>query len=126
MGYMYDRALVTEILSQILRAADTILYRFSQVKTIHDLTDSPAGMEKLDSICMQLIAIGEGLKNIDKTTDHTLLAEFPEINWEGAKTMRDIMAHHYFRIDAEIVFEVCENKITPLRDAIEKMIQKIK
>lgn len=123
---MYDRALVTEILSQILRAADTILYRFSQVKTIHDLTDSPAGMEKLDSICMQLIAIGEGLKNIDKTTDHTLLAEFPEINWEGAKTMRDIMAHHYFRIDAEIVFEVCENKITPLRDAIEKMIQKIK
>ncbi len=32
--------------------------------------------------------------------------------------MRDIITHHYFDIDAEIVFEVCQNKIKTLRDTL--------
>jgi len=39
-------------------------------------------MEKLDSICMQLIAIGEGFKNLDKVTDHSLLPRYPEVDWK--------------------------------------------
>jgi len=37
-------------------------------------------MEKLDSICMLLIAIGESLKNIDKITKKSLLKQYPEID----------------------------------------------
>jgi len=37
-------------------------------------------MEKLDAICMQLIAIGEGLKNVDKITDNSLLHQYPDVN----------------------------------------------
>ena len=66
---MYDRDLAREILSQILKALDTVIFRFAPVKSLADLTDSPSGMEKLDAICMQLIAIGEGLKNFDKITN---------------------------------------------------------
>ena len=65
---MYDRDLVREILSQILKALDTVIYRFEPVKTLADFSDSPTRMEKLDAICMQLIAIGESLKNVDKIT----------------------------------------------------------
>jgi uncharacterized protein with HEPN domain len=36
--------------------------------------------------------------------------------------MRDIISHHYFEIDAEIIFEVCQNKIKPLRNTIEKIL----
>ena len=60
---MYDKDLTREILSQILNALNTVVDRFSPVKTVEDFTCSPEGMEKLDGICMQLIAIGEGLKN---------------------------------------------------------------
>ena len=95
---MHDRDLVKELLSQILKALDTVIYRFAPVKSLADLTDSPSGMEKLDAICMQLIAIGEGLKNLDKITNNSLLHQYPEINWKGAKAMRDIISHHYFRI----------------------------
>ena len=35
--------------------------------------------EKLDSICMQLIAIGEGLKNLDKVTHDFLLPRYPQV-----------------------------------------------
>jgi uncharacterized protein with HEPN domain len=82
---MYDRELVLEILRQIYQAAQTILKRFEPVKTVSDLTDSPAGMEKLDSICMLLIAIGEALKNLDKTTNKSLLPRFPQVDWSKAK-----------------------------------------
>ncbi|MFH0995989.1 MAG: HepT-like ribonuclease domain-containing protein [Pseudomonadota bacterium] len=119
---MYDKELIREILTQILKSADTILYRFLPVKEVKDFTDSPAGMEKLDSICMQLIAMGESLKNIDKITVSSLLSEYPEVNWKGAKAMRDIIGHHYFEIDAEVIFDVCKNKLGALRDAVIKML----
>ena len=57
-----DKELIIEILQQIDNALDIILYLFKPVKTVSDFTDSPRGMEKLDSICMQLIAIGESVK----------------------------------------------------------------
>ncbi len=119
---MFDKDLAKEILSQILNALNTVVDRFSPVETVEDFTGSPEGMEKLDGICMQLIAIGEGLKNIDKVTNNSLLPNYPEINWKGAKAMRDIISHHYFEIDADVIFEVCQNKILPLRDTIKLML----
>ena len=105
-----------------IRVWTQLSYRFAPVKSLADLTGSPSGMEKLDAICMQLIAIGEGLKSLDKITNNSLLQQYPEINWKGAKAMRDIISHHYFEIDAEIIFEVCLNKIKPLRDTIRKIL----
>ena len=80
---MYDSGIVVEILKQIYRAAQTILERFQPVKTVSDFTDSPAGMEKLDSLCMLLIAIGEALKNLDKTTNKSFLQRFPQVEWKN-------------------------------------------
>ena len=41
--------------------------------------DTKEGQEKLDSICIKLIAIGESLKNIDKIMDNKLLVSYPLI-----------------------------------------------
>lgn len=119
---MFDRELVIEILNQILNATRKITVRFDPINDIEDFTNTPEGMEKLDAICMQLIAIGESLKNIDKITSNVLLPRYPEIDWKGAKAMRDIITHHYFDIDSEVVYDVCENKISPLSKSIEKII----
>ncbi len=56
---------------------------------------------------MLFMAIGEALKNIDKITGGALLSQYPEIDWKGAIGFRDIIAHHYFDIDAEQVFWIC-------------------
>jgi uncharacterized protein with HEPN domain len=82
---MYDRSLVVEILIQILNASKTVAQRFEIVDSVDYFTDTPEGQEKLDSICMQLIAIGESLKNIDKITDKKLLEKYPQVDWRGAK-----------------------------------------
>lgn len=122
---MYDQELVCEILKQIVKSVNTILDRFQPVQTVKDFTDSPAGMEKLDAICMQLIVIGESLKNLDKITNKFLLSEYPEVNWKGAKAMRDIIGHHYFEIDADVIFDVCQNKLATLRDTVISMLSDI-
>ena len=75
---------------------------------------------------MLLIAIGESLKNIDKITNQTLLKQYPEIDWKGAKGMRDIISHHYFDIDAEEIFFVCKKHIPSLSKTIAKMISDLK
>jgi uncharacterized protein with HEPN domain len=62
---MFDKNLILKILEQIRNAIQTIQRRFEPIRTAHDFTDSEGGVEKLDAICMQLIAIGESLKNLD-------------------------------------------------------------
>jgi len=107
---MYDKELALEILSQIYQASQTILERFKPVKSISDFTDSPAGMEKFDSICMLLSAIGEALKNLDKTTSKTLLPRYPQVDWKKAKGLRDIISHQYFDINVEAIYNVCKKQ----------------
>ncbi len=111
---MYDKSLVIEILTQIENAIKITLQRFEVVDSVNYFTNTPQGMEKLDSICMQLIAIGESLKNIDKITNKELLEKDPQIDWKGAKGMRDIISHHYFDIDANDIYFVCDTKLEEL------------
>ena len=120
---MYDKKLVQEILEQILNATQVIQQRFSVVESSDYFLDSPEGMEKLDSICMQLIAIGESLKNIDKITGRALLRNYPEVDWKGAKGIRDIISHHYFDLDAQEIYYICDQKLPTLQATIKKILQ---
>lgn len=122
---MYDKELALEILSQIYQATQTILQRFEPIKSADDFTKSFEGMEKLDSICMQLIVIGESLKNLDKVTDKSLLRLYPQVDWKSAKALRDIISHHYFKLDAEAIYEVCKNNIQELAQTINQMMNEL-
>ena len=57
-----------------------VVSRFEPVPSVDYFTDTPEGMEKLDTICMLLIAIGESLKNIDKITNNELLTQYLEVD----------------------------------------------
>ena len=118
---MYDRELVIEILEQILTAARRIERRFANIAEPDDFLVSEEGIDRLDAICMMLIAIGENLKNLDKITGGTILPRYPEIDWKGAKGMRDIISHHYFDLDAEVVFSICKDRVPGLIETIMKM-----
>lgn len=72
---MPEKALLIETLTQIHGATERILKRFEPIQTSDDFLKDETGYEKLDAICMQLIAIGESLKNVDKITDKKLLLE---------------------------------------------------
>lgn len=119
---MFDKELVLEILQQISNANKKVLARFAPIDHPDDFIMSPAGMLKLDAICMQIIAIGESIKKIDKITNGELLPRYPEIDWKGVKGMRGIISHRYFDIDAEEIFYSCKYQIKPLSETIKRII----
>jgi uncharacterized protein with HEPN domain len=122
---MFDKSLVLSLLKQIDDALGKIKRRILHIDSANNFTDSPAGMEKLDGICMLFIAIGEALKHIDKMTEGHLLSQYPEIDWKGAIGFRDIIAHHYFDIDADQVFWICRQELEPLSSTVQKMIKEL-
>jgi len=119
---MYDVELVREILRQILWSAETIARRFEPIKSPQDLATSDMGLEKLDAICMQLIAIGESVKHLDKVTEGKLLPGYPQVEWKRVMGMRDVLSHHYFDLDAEAVYVVCETHIPELIYAVRRIL----
>jgi len=118
---MFNTELANEILSQILTAAHRVERRCKGIFEPDDFLVSDAGIDRLDAICMMLIAIGESLKNLDRVTDVKLLVKFPEVDWKGAKGMRDIISHHYFDLNAEVVFSICKDRIPGLIETTMKM-----
>lgn len=79
-------------------------------------------MERLESTCMLLIAIGESIKGVDKITNKELFKHYPEVDWKGAMGIRDIIAHHYFDLDAEIVFNVVKHELPNMLNVVNKII----
>ncbi|RUM58228.1 MAG: antitoxin [Persephonella sp.] len=122
----YNKDIVIDILNQIKQSIDLIIERASTIKTADGFVNSKEGLEKLDAICMRLLTIGESLKQIDKITNKTLLKMYPEIEWDKAKRIRDIIAHHYFDIDEEIVFLICKEKLPEMQKVINKMLNDLK
>jgi hypothetical protein len=60
---MSDRTLmVLSTLEDIDMSIDMVIERFEAIKTVDDFLSSSENIEKLDSIAMRLLAIGEGLK----------------------------------------------------------------
>ena len=118
---MYDKSLIIDIISQIIDAVEIIKERCDFAKKEDDFIDTKEGQEKLDSICMKLIAVGESLKKIDYLTNKELLQKYPQIEWKKIKGIRDFISHHYFDLDANIIYNICNNHIDELLDTLKIM-----
>lgn len=115
---MSDPKLVHAILGNILTAIERIERRFVGIDSPDDFVSDDEGVDRLDGITMMLIAIGEQLKQLDAVSGIDLDARYPQVDWKGAKGIRDFLSHHYFVLDAEIIFDVCQNKVKGLKQAI--------
>ena len=111
---------------KISKAIDTIIERASIVNAPDELLQSSSGMLRLDAICMNLIALGEAVKGLDKLTKGELLPHYPEIYWSGVMRMRDKIAHHYFEIDTDVVFRTIQEDIPQMKETVNKMIADMK
>lgn len=118
---MYNKELALDSLLNIESALETIVERAAFTNTADDFLTSPDGMLRLDAICMNLIALGEAVKGLDKITKGELLARYPEIYWSGVMKMRDKIAHHYFEMDAEVVFKTLKEDIPMILPVIYRI-----
>lgn len=94
----------------------------NNVQSSDDYYCSPDGMKNLAASCMLIEAIGEGVKQIDKITDGKLFVKRQEIPWKDVIGIRNHIAHGYFDIDGDMVFDVIKNDLDSLLEAIEYFI----
>ena len=120
-----QRELALDILIDIQSAFERIRERTKGIRSVDDFLSSEQGMIVLDATCMLLIAVGESLKNLDKVTEGKLLPTYPSIPWKQVKGLRDIIAHHYFDIDASQIFWILSNELTPLEQALQFFINSL-
>lgn len=114
---------VEDQLRQIQEAIQNLELWNVSVNEVDDLLSSPSGMKTLAADCMLIEAIGEGIKRIDERTNGELLVNRPEIPWKAVKGMRDHIAHGYFDINSELVWDVVKNDLPLLREAINFLVE---
>lgn len=114
--------IVEEQLHQIREAINNLELWNESLTDVNDFLTSPSGTKTLAADCMLIEAIGEGIKRIDERTKHLLLPTRPEIPWKAVKGMRDHIAHGYFDINTDLVWDVVKNDLPALREAIDYFI----
>lgn len=123
---MYDAVGLIEQLEDVLTALERIPRRFAGIDSAEAFEQSEEGRDRLDAICMILIAVGEAFRQIDKKTEGRLLARYPEVEWRGVIGVRNVIAHGYFDIDVEQVFSICRQDIPALLETVRKMIKELR
>ncbi len=101
---------------------------------LQDMVDS---MQAIDSY---LLGINYEMFTVDRKTYAATLREleiigeasgkvpedvksrYPEINWRVTKDFRNVLAHQYFAVNLDIVWDVVRNKLPDLHRQAERML----
>ncbi|HKJ43692.1 MAG TPA: HepT-like ribonuclease domain-containing protein [Sunxiuqinia sp.] len=73
-----------------------------------------------DATMMNFIVIGE---MVEKLSPDLLLETGEIIDWFKVKGFRNIIAHNYFGIDAEEVWQIIHGSLDDFKKELEKLIQ---
>jgi len=117
-----QQAIVNDMLGQIRQAILDLQQWNESVTNPDEWLSSPEGMKTLAANCMLLEAIGEGFRNIDERTHKQLLVSRPEIPWREVIGMRNHIAHGYFDINTDLVWDVIQNDLSSLLEATDYFI----
>ena len=110
---------------------DETMYLRDIVQSCEKVMDFTEGLTKTmllrdakayDAVIRNLEIIGEAAKHISGTTR----ARIPGINWRKITGLRDILAHDYFGIDNNILWDIVQNKVPELSEAMKTFFEKDK
>jgi uncharacterized protein with HEPN domain len=70
-----------------------------------------------DSVILNLQIIGESSKNIPSE----IRDRYTQIEWRKIIGLRNIIAHTYFTLEPDVIWDIIQTKIDPLQTAIEQI-----
>ena len=76
----------------------------------------------MDAVMRNLEVIGEAAKKLPEN----IKEKYPNVEWRKLAGLRDILIHHYFGIDEDIIWDVLVNKIPEVKIELGKISLKSK
>lgn len=73
----------------------------------------------VDGVVRNLEIIGEAVKNVPVQVKD----KYPEVEWKKIAGLRDILAHEYFGIDLEVVWDIVKRKVPTLKTQISFILK---
>ena len=70
-----------------------------------------------DAVLYRLLVIGEAAKALPDPVRDCI----PDLPWRNIMRLRDLLAHHYHRVDVAIIHATCDEPLTALNDALPKL-----
>lgn len=113
---------VTQTLEAIEETISQLIEWNTNILSAEYYYSSQSGMQLLAANCTLITAIGEGVNRINRIAPEFLNNNFPNIPWRAIIGMRNHIAHGYFELDADLVFEAVSADIPPLLDTIRQAI----
>lgn len=77
---------------------------------------------RYSAVIREFEIIGEAVGKLSEE----LKRQHPEIPWQDVKDFRNLLAHEYFGVDLEIVWNTIRDDLPMLLDAVRKIIDGIK
>ncbi|MHA1699264.1 MAG: HepT-like ribonuclease domain-containing protein, partial [Promethearchaeota archaeon] len=106
---------------------DYLLDILSSIQEIRAFTKGMdfEGFEKdrktVNAVIRSLEVMGEAVKKIPPE----IKDKYPEIPWKYIAGMRDKLIHEYHGVDLEIVWEVIEREIPPIKPKFKKILDEL-
>lgn len=75
----------------------------------------------VDAVLFNLQVIGEAAKKLPDDAR----AAMPEVEWVSAAGFRDIIVHHYFALDTQIVWNVVVDRIPELLRVTRALLERL-
>ena len=101
-------------LRDILDAAEAI-GSFVRGLSVADLEED---RKTRDAVVRNLETIGEAVKRLPPES----LADWPDVDWGGWARMRDVVAHQYFGVDVEVIWNAVEAEMPGLVVAVRTLL----
>jgi uncharacterized protein with HEPN domain len=73
---------------------------------------------RIDAVVRNLEVIGEAAKNIPQAQRDLA----PAVEWRKIAGLRDIVAHQYFGIDLNIIWEIVQSRLPDLRREVTALL----
>lgn len=77
--------------------------------------------KSFDATMMQFIVIGEIISRLDENFKKL----HNQIPWQKIKDFRNIIAHDYFGIDADEIWDIINNKLLPFQNDIKNLTKSL-
>ncbi len=87
-----------------------------------DFEEFVSDRKTVNAVIRSLEVMGEAAKKIPPEIRN----RYPEIPWKYIAGMRDKLIHEYHGVDLEIVWEVINKEIPPLKPEFEKILEELK